>query len=139
MEDDGTRDCKVGSLASWEKLCGCVSFIIRDASAVAWSRSATGAVTMMTRHSRTLRSPTSRFYAKYILWDRSGRRGVARSLRGRSCLVALRDGRCDNDDAAFDSFPLLYIGGCVTVIGEAEVAACRSSFERAQLLGRAMR
>ena len=96
-------------------------------------------MTMMTRHSRALRSPTSGFYAKYILWERSGSRGVARSLRGHSCLVALRDGQCDNGDATFDSFPLLYIGGCVTVIGEAEVAACRSSFERAQLLGRAMR
>ena len=77
-------------------------------------------------------------FAKYISWERSGSRGVARSLRGRSYLVALRDGRCDSDDATFDSFPLLYIRGCVTVIGEAEVAACRSSFERAQLLGRAM-
>ena len=44
---------------------------------------------------------------------------------GAVCLVAFRDGRCDNDDATFDSFPLLYIRGCVTVIGEAEVAACR--------------
>ena len=25
------------------------------------------------------------------------------------CLVALRDGRCDNDDTTFDSFSLLYI------------------------------
>ena len=32
------------------------------------------------------------------------------------------DGRCDNDAATFDSFRFIYIGGCVTVIGEAEVA-----------------
>ena len=60
--------------------------------------------------------------------ERSGSRRVARCSSGRSCLVALHDGRCDNDDAPFDSFPLLYIGGCVTVIEEAEVAraACHS-------------
>ena len=57
--------------------------------------------------------------------ERSGNRDVARRSRGRSCLVALRDGRRDNNHATFDSFPLLYIGGCVTVIGEAGVAACR--------------
>ena len=68
-------------------------------------------MTMMTRYSRALRSPTPEFYAKYILWERSGSRVVAVSLRGRSFLVALRDGRCDNDDATFDTFPLLYIGG----------------------------
>ena len=45
-------------------------------------------------------------------------------------MVALRDGRCDNDDATFDSLPLLYIGGCVTAIEEAEVAACRLSFKK---------
>ena len=28
---------------------------------------------------------------------------------GTACLVAFRDGRCDNDDATFDSFPLLYM------------------------------
>ena len=58
---------------------------------------------------------------------------------GAVFFVALRDGRCDNDDATFDSFPFLHIGGCVTVIGKAEVATCRLSFERAQLLHRAMR
>ena len=66
-------------------------------------------------------------------------RDVAHHLRGCSCLVALRDGRCDKDDATFDSLPLLYIGGCVTVTGEAQVAACSLSFERAQLLRHAMR
>ena len=71
--------------------------------------------------------------------ERSGSRGVARCSRGCSCLVALRDGRCDNGDATFDSSPLLYIGGCVTVKGKARVASCRVSFERAQLLRRAMR
>ena len=78
-------------------------------------------------------------YAEYIMCERSGSRGVARYSREHSCLVALRDGRCDNDDATFDSFPLLYTGGCVRVEGEAEVAACRLSSERAQLLRRAMR
>ena len=39
--------------------------------------------------------------------------------------VVFRDGRCDNDDATFQQLPLLYIGGCVAVIGESEVAACR--------------
>ena len=53
---------------------------------------------------------------------------------GAVCLVALRDGRCDNDDAKFDSFsfiPGIYFGGCVSVKGEVEAAACRLSFERA--------
>ena len=60
--------------------------------------------------------------------ERSGSRDAARYSRGRSCLVAFRDGRRGNDDATFDRFPLLYIGKCVTVIGEAEVAVfrCRS-------------
>ena len=66
--------------------------------------------------------------------ERSSGRDVARRSRGCSCLVALRDGRCDNDDVTFDSLPLLYIGGWVTVIREAEVAACRC-----QSRGRAMR
>ena len=87
MEDDGTRDCKVGSIASWEK----------------------------------------------SMWLRA-----IYHARERSCLVVLRDGCCDNDDSTFESIPVLYIGGCATVIREAEVAACRSSFERAQLLGRAL-
>ena len=42
--------------------------------------------------------------------------GAARYSRARSCSVAIRDGRCDNDDATFDSFPLIYIGGCVSVL-----------------------
>ena len=50
MEDDGTRDCKVGSIAPWEKSMG--------------------------------------LRAIY-------------HTRERSCLVALRDGRCDNDAATF--------------------------------------
>ena len=44
---------------------------------------------------------------------------------GAVCLVALRDGRCDNDDATFDNFRSYILGGRVAVIGEAEVAACR--------------
>ena len=42
-----------------------------------------------------------------------------------SCLVALCDERCYNDDAIFDtcSIPLSYIGKCVIVMREAEVAA----------------
>ena len=46
-------------------------------------------------------------------------------------MVAFRDGCCSNDDATFDSFPLLYIGGCISVMGEVEAAADRLSFERA--------
>ena len=71
--------------------------------------------------------------------EHSGSRDVAHCSRGRSCLVAFRDGRRDNDGATFNILPLLYIGGNVTVIGEAGVAACRLSFERAQLLPRTMR
>ena len=82
-----------------------VLLVVRE-GAVAWSRSATGAVTMMTQHSRALRSHTLGFYTEYLMAERSGSRGVARYSRGRS-LVALRDGLCDNDDATFDSFPLL--------------------------------
>ena len=59
MEDDGTRDCKVGSIASWEK----------------------------------------------SMWPR-----VIFHARERSCLVALRDGRCDNDDETFESITFSYIG-----------------------------
>ena len=49
------------------------------------------------------------------------------------------DGRCDNDDATFDSSPLSYIGGCTSVMGEVNAAAGRLSFERAQVLGHAPR
>ena len=65
--------------------------------------------------------------------------GVARCSRERSFLVILRDGGCDNGDATFDGIPFSYIGVCVIVMGEVEVAACHLSFERAQLLRRAMR
>ena len=68
--------------------------------------------------------------------EHSGSRGDARCSRARSCLVAIRDGRCDNDDATFDSFQVLYIGKCLSVIGEDNAAAGRLSFERAQLHGR---
>ena len=55
-----------------------------------------------------------------------GSRGVCLVVReGAVCLVALRDGRCDNDDATFDNFRSYILGGRVAVIGEAEVAACR--------------
>ena len=70
---------------------------------------------------------------------RSGSRGTARCSRARNCLVAIRDGRCDNDDATFDRFPLLYIGKCISAMGEDNAAAGRLSFERAQLLGRVSR
>ena len=36
-------------------------------------------------------------------------RAINRS-RERSCLFALRDGRCDNDDATFKSITFSYIG-----------------------------
>ena len=87
-----------------------VSLVVREGE-VAWSRSATGDVTMMTRHSRELRSHTSGFYAEYIMGERSDSRNVARVREGAVWFVALCDGRCDNDDAIFDSFPLLYILG----------------------------
>ena len=57
--------------------------------------------------------------------------GAARYSRARTCSVAIRDGRCDNDDATFDSFPLMCIGGCISVMGEFNAAAGCSSFERA--------
>ena len=56
--------------------------------------------------------------------------GAARYSRAHSFSVAIRDGRCDNDDATFDSLPLIYIGGCISVMGEVNAAAGRSSFER---------
>ena len=46
-------------------LAAAMSLVVRE-GAVAWSRSATGAVTMMTPHSIALRSHTSDFYAEYI-------------------------------------------------------------------------
>ena len=57
---------------------------------------------------------------------------------GAVFLVVYYDGRCDDDDATFDSFRFIYIEGCVTVIGESEVARV-VSFKRAQLIRRAMR
>ena len=63
-----------------------MSLAVRE-GAVAWSRSARGAVTMMTRHSRALRSHTSGFYAEYMMGERYGSRGAARCSRGRSLLV----------------------------------------------------
>ena len=71
--------------------------------------------------------------------ERSGSRGAARCSRARSCLVAICDGRCDNDDATFDSFSLLYIRKYLSVMGEEKATAGRLSFERAQLLGRVSR
>ena len=56
---------------------------------------------------------------------------AARYSRARSCSVVIRDGRCDNDDATCDSFPLICIGRCISVMGEVNAAAGRSSFERA--------
>ena len=55
--------------------------------------------------------------------------GAARYSRACSCSVAIRDGRCDNDDATFDCFPLIYIDGCISVMAEVNAAAGRSSFE----------
>ena len=55
--------------------------------------------------------------------------GAARCPRARSCSVAIRDGLCDNDDAIFDSFPLICIEGCISIIGRVNAAAGRSSFE----------
>ena len=46
-------------------LAAAMSLVVRE-GAVAWSRSATGAVTMMTRHSIALRSHSSDFYPGYI-------------------------------------------------------------------------
>ena len=57
--------------------------------------------------------------------------GAACCSRARTYLVEIRDGRCNNDDAAFDSFLLIYIGGCISVMGELNAAAGRSSFEKA--------
>ena len=65
--------------------------------------------------------------------------GAARYSRARSCSVVIRDGCCDNDDAIFDCFPLIYIDGCISVMEEVNAAAGRSSFERAYLLGRVSR
>ena len=62
-----------------------VALVVRE-RAVAWSRFATGAVTMMMRHPRALCSHTSEFYAEYMIWERSGSRGVARGSRRRSLL-----------------------------------------------------
>ena len=59
MEDYGTRDCKVGSITSWEK----------------------------------------------SMWLRA-----IYHARERSSLVALRDGRCVNDDMTFESITFSYTG-----------------------------
>ena len=90
-----------------------MSLVVRE-GAVAWWRSATGAVTMMTRHSIALRSHTSDFDAEYIQWGSVLAVVVPLVVReGAVCLVTLRDGRCDNDDATFDSFSLFYTLGDV--------------------------
>ena len=44
------------------------------------------------------------------MWERSGSRGALAVREGAVCLVALRDGRCDNDDATFDSFRSYILG-----------------------------
>ena len=62
-----------------------MSLVVQE-GAVAWSRSPTGTVTMMTRHSRALRSHTSELFAEYTMRESSGSRGVARCSRGRSLL-----------------------------------------------------
>ena len=64
----------------------------------------------------------------------SGSRSVARCSRARSCLVAIRDGHWDNDDATSESIAFSYIG---ILCGIYEMGAfwqpwCRSWFERAQ-------
>ena len=66
--------------------------------------------------------------------ERSGSRDAARCSRGRSCLAAFRDGRCDNDDATFNSFPLLYIRIVCGIYngGSFWQTSCPSFFERAQ-------
>ena len=66
MEDDGTRDCKVGSIASWEK----------------------------------------------SMWLRA-----IHHAKERSCLAALRAGRCGNDDETFESITFSYMGTlCVLAV-----------------------
>ena len=64
----------------------------------------------------------------------SGSRDVARCLRGRSCLVALRDGRCGNDDATFESITFSYIELLCGIYygGVLWQSWCRSLFDRAQ-------
>ena len=54
---------------------------------------------------------------------------------GAVCLVALRDGCCDNDDVTFNSiFSFLYIGILcwIYIVGAFWQPWCRSWFERAQ-------
>ena len=120
------RSHALGNICLYGSVSGSrVPLVVRE-RAVAWSRFATGAVTMMTRHPRALRSHTSEFNAEDIIWERSGSRGVCLVVReGATCLDALRAVRCDNDDATFDNFRSYILGGRVAVIGEAEVAACR--------------
>ena len=57
----------------------------------------------------------------------------------RSCLVALRDGRCDNDYATFESITFSYIGILceIYMVRAFRQSWCCSLFERVQLLGRA--
>ena len=64
----------------------------------------------------------------------SGSRGVARYSRARSCLVAIRDGRCDNDDATSESITFSYIGILCGIYGMGAFWQpwCHSWFERAQ-------
>ena len=59
--------------------------------------------------------------------------------RERSCLAAFRDGRCDNDDATFESITFSYIGILceIYIVGAFWQSWRCSLFERAQLLGRA--
>ena len=55
--------------------------------------------------------------------------GINRS-RERSCLFALRDGRCDNDDATFKSITFSYIGILcgAYIVGALWQSWCRSLF-----------
>ena len=53
---------------------------------------------------------------------------------GAVCLVALRDGRCDNDDVTFDSISILYIEILCRIcnVGAFWQPWCHPWFERAQ-------
>ena len=57
--------------------------------------------------------------------------GIARYSRQRSCLVAFRDGRHDNDDATFDSIRCSYVWMYVLVTGVrlGVLLSCRLLFE----------
>ena len=101
-----------------------VPLFVRE-RAVPWSRFATSAVTMTTRHSIAFRSFISGDVQ--ASWEKSTQPRAAHHSREHSYSVAFRDGCCDNDDrlvARYRSHALRNICSYGSVFGSRGAARC---------------